>query len=451
MLGETTLSLGSTGNEELYCKDHIGLIQSFILDYTNKNNAVNKLQHNILKSQILTLNRYKEMVQFYHELLLETTSNTSQDDDETVLTINSPTFEDIENKTFIKLNCEHQTEMEKIDKTLRNSNSDYLEIWGNINKMKYEVIETYTNLHIWEENENGINITSLCGLVVYYKNNEKVSLVINKNRSLCIPFLLLPTNNKINKLLMDLIHHPTAVPFFRTVFSPKVVALANLRNMIKLNNLPIVNDIRAIHSNIKEIITEDDIDNLFGDEDEHELKQKKRKRPKRKKPINTSTIDISNITDNNVVETEPVDEAELIYEKDETDERDERDSTTDEEESIVLENINNINNDIIVRFNKIPFNIVFYKYEYISYADKDLINFMITDLYNTNNKFKIFMEQYDTIRILASFHNDYSAKNNSLHFNGVFYNTVDVIKSSVYHFYIKNNCISSLTTIINVL
>ena len=76
---------------------------------------------------------------------------------------------------------------------------------------------------------------------------------------------------------------------------------------------------------------------------------------------------------------------------------------------------------------------------------------MITDLYNTNDKFKRFMEQYNSIRIIQSFHKDYNGLNKSIHFNGVFYNTIDVIKSSVYHFYIKNNSISTLTTIINVL
>jgi hypothetical protein len=451
MVGDTTYLLGGTGNEELYCKEYTGLIQSFILDYTNKFNATQKLKQNILKTPDLTLNKYKEMFNHYKKQAFNA-SKTHTDDNEPIMKINSPLFCEDENTQFIQLNCEHQIECEKVDKILSRANAEYLEVWGRLHKIKYEVVETYTDLHIWEENLNSINITQLVGLIVYYKDNEKVELILNSNRCLCIPFLLIPTNNKHNTLLMDLLHHSTAIPIFRTINIPKSNALANIRNIIKINNLPVVNDIRTIHSNIKEIITDDDIHNIFGDEDDTDIieTKKKRKRSKKKKTNETvkPTIDISTINDNEIVEInspdEAPDEVEKLYDKDET-------TDEEEDEDIVLEKIENINNDTIVRFNKIPFNIVFYKYEYISFADKDLITFMINDLYNTNDKFKRFMEQYDTIRIIASFHNDFSAKNNSLHFNGVFYDTVNVVKSSVFHFYIKNNSISSLTTIINIL
>ena len=451
MLSNANYLLLGTGNGELYCNDYTGLIQSFIMDYMNKFNATQKLKQNIVKTQQLTLNRYGEIFKYYKQQALDSLE-IDIDDKRPVMDINSPIFSNDENKRFIQLNCDHQCEHEKADKILAKATPEYLEIWGKLHKITYEVVETYNDLHIWDENQNSINITSLVGLIVYYKDNERIELILNLNRGLCIPFLLIPTNNKHNTLLNDLLHHPTAIPIFRTINVPKSNAISNLRNIIKLSNLPVVNDIRAIHSTIREIITDDDINNIFGDENDKYIPdtKKKRKRPKRKKPteIVKPTIDISNINENEIIEInspdEATDEVEKLYDKDElTDE--------DEDEPIVLEKIENINNDIIVRFNKIPFNIVFYKYEYISFADKDLITFMITDLYNTNENFKIFMEQYDTIRIIQSFHKDFSAKNNSLHFNGVFYNTIDVIKSSVYHFYIKNNSISSLTTIINVL
>lgn len=449
MLSDNTNLLSGTGNEELYCKDYTGVIQSFILDYTNKLKTIKKLKQNILNTNILSLDRYTEMFKYYKNSANDA-SQTHKNANEPIMTINSPLFREEENKQFIQLICKHQIECDKVDKTIATANAEYLDVWCKLYNITYKIVSTYTDLHIWEENENSINITSIVGLVSYYTDNEKLDLVLNANRGLCIPFLLIPTNNKHNKLLMDLLHNSTAIPIFKTVNIPKHSAIANLRIIIKLNNLPVVNDIRVMCSNI----TDNDIDILFGDETDIIIDtKKKRKRPKRKKTeLIKPTIDISNIAENDIVElttTETPDEVELIYEKD--DPVDERDETTDEDEPIVLETIENINNDTIVLFNKLPFNIVFYKYEYISFADKDLITFMITDLFNTNNKFKIFMEQYNTIRIIQSFHKDYNGLDKSIHFNGVFYNTDTLVKSTVYHFYIKNNCISTLTTIINVI
>ena len=444
MMGYNIYLIDGTGNEELYCNEYIGLIQSFILNYTNKFSALKKLEENINNTDGMTLEHYNKMFKHYKDEAFNKYQPKYQPDDTLTIEINSTAFTDYENNSFIELNRKHENECDKVEKTLEKATAEYLEIWRKIHNMTYEIVETYSTLHIWEENHNSINIVSLVGLVVYYKDNVRLGLALNTCRCLCIPYLLLPTDNKINKLLMDLLHHPTAIPMFRTVNVPKIHALINLRSMIKLHTLPVINDIRTMFSTIKQYITDDEIDSLFDIEAEDTIITPKKKRTKRKKTVK-KTIDISE-NNNEIIEIEPEPEIELVYENTSIEEPE---SSDDEE--IVLDKIENKNNDTIVRFNKIPFNIIFYRYEYISYSDKDLITFMINELYNTNDKFKTFITQYDTIRIIQSFHKDFNGLNKSLHFNGVFYNTTTLVKSTVYHFYISNNVITSLTTIINVI
>lgn len=449
MLSDSSYLLIGTGNEELYCKEYHGIIQSFILDYMNKTAAIYKLRCNIQKTE-LTIQRYDEMFKFYKNRAINAyqTLNNPQ----VHISINSSLFSVYENMIFKELNADHQIEMEKADEILFRANKEYLAIWSNIHNIRYDIVETYTDLHIWEENDNSINITSLVALVEYYKDDMLMGLELNINRGLCIPFLLLPTSTTLTNLLPTLVyHHPYAIPIFKTVNIPKSTSVLNLRNIINLKTLPVIHNtiIEQSKNNQCEYsipITDDNLTQLFDEEPNNTqtTPNKKRKKSKRKKTTKSikSAVDISLTTTNDIIELDdPIDEPVDDVSND----------TSEDDEPIIFENIENVNNDTIVKFNKLPFNLIFYRYEYISYTDKDLITFMITDLYYSNERFKIFMETYDTIRIIQSFHKDYNAKDKSIHFNGIFYNTETLDKSSVYHFYVLNNKINTLTTIINII
>lgn len=93
-----------------------------------------------------------------------------------------------------------------------------------------------------------------------------------------------------------------------------------------------------------------------------------------------------------------------------------------------------------------PLHIVFNKY---SICEKDRITDLLNATYKTNSKFQEFVNKYDTIKVLKSLHYDTSRIDKSLHFNCVFINKIE--ESTVYHLYVFEEQIYSVTTIINIL
>ena len=76
---------------------------------------------------------------------------------------------------------------------------------------------------------------------------------------------------------------------------------------------------------------------------------------------------------------------------------------------------------------------------------------MISELYITNDAFKTFMLDYNSIRVIQGIHTDFSGLDKTRHFNIMFYNTRLITKTKPHHAYIKNNEIVSITTIVNIL
>lgn len=105
-----------------------------------------------------------------------------------------------------------------------------------------------------------------------------------------------------------------------------------------------------------------------------------------------------------------------------------------------------IYNEVYIPASIRPLHIVFNKY---SICERDRITNLLNATYKTNSKFQEFVNKYDTIKVLKSLHYDTSRIDKSLHFNAVFINRSE--ESTVYHLYVTEEKIYSVTTIINIL
>lgn len=427
VLGDFNYLLDNSGVEDLFSfTDYLPAINVFIMAYMNKLKTTKILLTEIDNSAI-THGEFSNMINHYKTL--------------PGCYINSSKYTNTQNKTFTNLICNHQLQTDITSKLIfKIINENCVERWLEKNNIRYEIVKQYNNkLTLWEEakDTDGIIITSLLLLVQYFKNDEPIDLFLTSTRGLCIPFLMLPTADE-SGLLEDLKKYPFAIPIFKSQFFELNDASIGLINNLYINpdgiELPIINN---------NSITENELIDLFDNEEIPKPKKKKSKKTK-KHIISELPVDISDIPENEIIELPPQDEYKSNSEE-------ETHPESEDDEPIILNDIENINNDTVVKYSKQPFTIIFYKYEYISFIDKDVITFMLNELYRNNIKFKTFMNQYNTIRIFQSFHKDYNSKDKSVHFTGVFYNTITLTKSSVYHFYILNNAISSLTTIINIL
>ena len=434
-----------------------------ILSYLNSNCVITELRK-LINDSTINISTYNKMLLLFKQNQYSTEYKRS--------------FHNVYNDAFTK---EQKNEFEKIMDTGK-TNSYYNNVYNTLDdnricdllgesNYRKKSIRKYDDLIIWENVDDGIMITYLTELIGAYSNNGYVFYKHNHNRCLCIPFVLLPTIYS-KQLADDLIKHPYAFPVFKIKYIKNISGLSFFSKYSytedQLQVLSMIIDFRKqfdpeddIKCSKKCNSTDDEIQKLFGGIDE--THKKKRKRPKKTKKNKDShqSIDISNINENEIIELNNDDDSgynagsqlkptEKLEELDEpTNESNESDSDSDDE--LILNEIQNINNDIVVKFNAQPYSIVFYQYEYITYKDKDLITFLLNDLYNTSEKFQTYMTQYNTIRVIQSFHKDFSAKNNSTHFNVVFYNTIELTRTPVFHAYIKNNSICSLTTITNII
>ena len=108
-----------------------------------------------------------------------------------------------------------------------------------------------------------------------------------------------------------------------------------------------------------------------------------------------------------------------------------------------MKNLNNTKNETInyiISFNK--------KYVF-GEKQTELIKNMINKLYDTNENFKLLVNNYNNICITKPIHNDsYSIYN---HFTGYLYNTNNKTQSSKLHYYISNKAIINITKVESII
>lgn len=423
------------GKKQNYIKHHI------IIIYMSFEKVMKDLYKSINNS-VLSIDLFNEMAQCRYV----------NDDDEYDIRFSLKQKNEFDR--IILLDETNNRLAEKMISSLSNETANEIINETNITQKR---IRAYTDLLIFEEVEDGYLITELFELFEIYRYNNIIVFDYNHSRGLCIPFLILPSQYS-RQLYDDLIKYPYAQPLFKTYYVKTYEELANIFDKY------IIAKTYVIAQEILKNPTDEDIEKLFyeplPDPIHKKKKPNKKTRQKIKKKINL--IDISTVKENEIVDVDVVvdDDVDVdVVADDDVDVdvviaeplRTLQGYVDDETEPIILKPITNNDNYILVKYRKHPYKIIFYKYEYISYADQDNITFMINELYTNNTKFKIFMEEYNTIRVIQSFHKDFNAKDKSIHFNVVFYNTFNITRSAVYHAYITNNVISSLTTITNIL
>ena len=99
--------------------------------------------------------------------------------------------------------------------------------------------------------------------------------------------------------------------------------------------------------------------------------------------------------------------------------------------------------------NKISYNITFNKKIKFDDNEKEFIHFLIKNLYNTKEKFKLLVDKYKMLCVTKPIHKDNFSYYN--HFTAYFYNNVEKIKGDKLHFYIKENEIINITKIESIL
>jgi hypothetical protein len=335
----------------------------------------------------------------------------------------------------------------------------------------------YNNQPImWETTTNDVIFTFIVGFVEFYEDDKIITLEHISSRALCLPFLsmpYLPSQLIIENMLKT---YPNAIPIMYSVGTSLEHGLYMLKNIYgntnilkttKYNLVYFKNEDYSLYeykqNNVKPKISEEDILKMYGDEVDDKPKQKSKKKKSKKRKYKKPVIDITEAKDNEIIEIDYEPEPVLSVEDDTDSDNDTsnansndnsndntNDNSTEDDDDTYIENIVNDNNTI-VKYIKLPVNIIFYKYEFIPWEQKDLITFMITETYNNNITFKQFLHDYDTIRIIQGLHRDFNQKNNSVHFNAIFYNTELKTKTSQYHFYVKQNVITGITTVINLI
>ena len=99
--------------------------------------------------------------------------------------------------------------------------------------------------------------------------------------------------------------------------------------------------------------------------------------------------------------------------------------------------------------NKISYNITFNKKIKFDDNEKEFIHFLIKNLYNTKEKFKLLVDKYKMLCVTKPIHKDNFSYYK--HFTAYFYNNVEKIKGDKLHFYIKENEIINITKIESIL
>jgi len=330
-----------------------------------------------------------------------------------------------------------------------NETPDYFK-WKTNEKLSYKIVASFKNCFTWSKIDNNtINIQFLDSLVECYVKDKITSLPSNCSRGLCFNYLLLPHCADSYKCLKTLFKYKQAVPIFRS----KCVSIHEFIAFLKphsvdifqrMKNNTISNILKCVCSEQKRLVQ-------FMNENIDSSKPKKTKKKKSKCKNNSlpsQVIDISDASNNTIIEIDITPNIpEIISQTNENESDSDSDSDSDENINQSIDTI--IEPTALVKYTNYPYVITFYRYEYIPLHEQDKITFMINECYTTDEYFRDFIKQYTTIRVVQSFHYDYSQKYNSLHFNTIFLS--NSIKSPVYHCYIQNNRICSMTTIINIL
>ena len=330
-------------------------------------------------------------------------------------------------------------------------NTDYFK-WKTSEKLSYKIVATFKNCFTWSKlDDDTINIQFLDSFVECYVENKIYSFITSCSRGTTFNYLLLPHCTDSYKLLKTLFKYKHAIPIFRS----KCISIHEFIAFLKPYSVDIFQRIKHnTTSNIlnctcskqKKLVQ-------FMNETIGSAKPKKLKRKKSKNKTSLSApsqvIDISDISYNTVIETDVLsDNTDIILDNNNITDSD-SDSDSDENINQIVDTI--IEPTALVKYANYPYVITFYRYEYIPIPEQDKITFMINECYTTDEYFRDFIKQYTVIRVVQSFHYDYSQKYNSLHFNVIFETSQYSKKSPVYHCYIQNNRICSMTTIINIL
>lgn len=454
---------------QLYGTGTVNISRMYILHYLLFHRAIDRMMNSVYMIE-LTFEKYKKMFNFYFA------NGACQ------TVFESDQFSIKSNTLFIKVHAigiVNMKYMNEVVKELSNANNDAedFEIFKrcDLDVERHDIACEYLhNEYIyWEDvGNNTVNIYSLFQLINYYTSENKIiKLTSTSCRTTVMPFLIVP-NKKRLLLIDDLKRNPYCVPIIKTINVSIKHAISTIKTLF--STVPCIMRKNVcfyecfcknpmFKHNIVDIDivvpTESDIINLFNDEHDvsRSIKSKKsKKNSKKSKNKNASkSIDISSTSENEIIELPVIDNQvnDIEYILSDNAEREIIEDSDDTDSIGEPENINiSLPVDTVVKYTKLPFSIIFYKYEYITFNDRDMITHMLTELYTNNEKFREFMLDYNTIRVIQSFHRDFNKLDKSIHFNCIFYDTTTVYKSPVYHAYISgNNEIISLTTITNVL
>jgi len=190
---------------------------------------------------------------------------------------------------------------------------------------------------------------------------------------------------------------------------------------------------------------------LTDDNEIIELFNEPKKIPKKnkKKNKNNNIIDISNCSNEIIIEIyepiEPIEDTKLEQEFESNENENielETDDETDDDEGFQIISYKTNNNEF--DYYDIVFNNIIFK-------NKNIIEILIFQLYETNHNFVELMKQYNIIRIIKDIHEDKFYLNKLLHFNSILINTKTGASTSPLHFYIENNVIINITQVINLI
>ena len=290
--------------------------------------------------------------------------------------------------------------------------------------MTGEFLETYAeivksvNTEITFDSLNMFVIIDKCVYVFILKAlvliNTDADLSCMNSVSMILPFLTMKSHMEYNKLVsfIECYSNHNILPIFKIKVHS---SFEECRSLFALLESP-------------KILNDNELCDLFGEEKATKPKSKKAKTKAKKAKFEAETEKVE--ADNATIETDT--ECESVEEQqEEPQEENEPNSTT------------------IVNTFVFPFHVSFKNYTY--FENKRYIIWLIENLYRNNAKFQDLMRDYDYIRILQDIHFDRSNDIKSQHFNIQLFNSETLQKTSVFHTYIWDNEIVSITQLVQMI
>ena len=309
---------------------------------------------------------------------------------------------------------------------------------NNNNVITHDFRNTPNQYHISKYKNNNYLYQFGIDFILTSENEEYEDTYIS---SIVLPFLFnldkdngftKDTNliNSIFSLKVFLIPKHIKLPKIETFFTTKH------KDIIKFYNIPknFIKNVLSYHNNKKhnKILSDDKLFELF-DCVNIDKKRKKKKKNNKNETIEKMDKDVSN---------KLLDKCEEDNEDNEEDNEDNEEDNEDNEE--VNENNEEVSNNKLLdkcKKKKIPF-IITYQYKDIQ-TDRLIYEDLFTKLYYSNERFNqlIDLNNVKHIHIYKSFKKNYS---NYTYFNGE-------MNNENHHFYIKNNKITNITKIMNLI